>query len=62
MHKKKNQKTTTNPVAQRQADTSLVKKPKPTQAQPILLKEEGKIKLIKNHQTNKLINYINHER
>lgn len=43
MHKKKNQKPTTNPVALKQADTSPTKKPKPTQAQPTLLKEEDKI-------------------
>lgn len=46
MHKKKNQKPTTNLVVQKQADTSLVKKPKPTQAPPILLKEEDKTKPI----------------
>ena len=44
MHNKKNQKPTTNLVVQKQADTSLVKKPKPTQALPTLLKEENKIK------------------
>lgn len=38
----KNQKPTTNPVAQKQADTSQVKRPKPTQAQPIPQKEEDK--------------------
>ena len=43
MHKKKNQKPTLNPAAQKPADTSLVKKPKPTQAQPIPQKEEDKI-------------------
>ncbi len=43
MHKKKNQKPTTNLVAQKQADTSQVKKPKPTQAPPTQLKEENKI-------------------
>jgi hypothetical protein len=43
MHKKKNQKPTTNLVAQKQEDTSQVKNPKPTQAQPTLLKEEDKI-------------------
>lgn len=42
MHKKKNQKSTTNLVVQKQADTSLVKKPKPTQVQPTLQKEEDK--------------------
>lgn len=42
MHKKKNQKHTTNLVAQKQADTSQTNKPKPTLAQPILLKEEDK--------------------
>ena len=46
MPKKKNQKPTTNLVAQKQANTSQTKKPKPTQAQPILLKEEDKIKLV----------------
>ncbi len=45
MHKKKNQKPTTNPVALKQADTSQTKKPKPTQAPHILLKEKDKIKL-----------------
>lgn len=42
MHKKKNQKPTTNHVVQKQVDTSLVKKPKPTQAPPILQKEKDK--------------------
>jgi hypothetical protein len=40
MLKKKNQKPTTNPVAQKQADTSQTKKPKPTQAPPTRQKEE----------------------
>ena len=40
MHKKKNQKLTTNHVAQKQADTSPTKKPKPTQAPPTIQKEE----------------------
>jgi hypothetical protein len=31
---------------QKQVDTSQAKKPKPTQAPPILLKKEGKIKPI----------------
>lgn len=43
MHKKKNQKPTTNPVAQKQADTSQTKKPKPNPAQLTLPKEEGKV-------------------
>jgi hypothetical protein len=43
MLKKKNQKPITNLVAQKQADTSQVKKPKPTQAQTIPQKEVGKI-------------------
>jgi hypothetical protein len=43
MHKKKNQKPTTNPVAQKQADTSQTKRPKPTQAPPTPQKEEDKI-------------------
>ncbi len=40
MHKKKNQKSTTNHVVQKQADTSPTKKLKPTQAQHTPLKEE----------------------
>jgi len=40
----KNQKTTTNLEVQKQVDTSQTKKPKTTQAQPTLLKEEDKIK------------------
>jgi hypothetical protein len=47
MHKKKNQKPTTNLVVQKQADTSQVKKPKPTQAPPIPQKEEDKFQNIK---------------
>ena len=43
MHKKKNQKPTTNPVVQKQAGTSQTKKPKPTQVKPTLQKEEDKI-------------------
>ena len=43
MHKKKNQKPTTNLVAQKQADTSPTKKPKPTQVLPTPQKEEGNI-------------------
>ncbi len=43
MLKKKNQKPTTNPVAQKKADTSPTKKPKPTQAPPILKREQDKI-------------------
>ena len=42
MLKKKNQKPITNLVAQKQADTSQVKKPKPTQAPPTPQKEEDK--------------------
>ena len=42
MHKKKNQKPTTNHVAQKQADMSLTKKPKPTQAPLTPQKEEDK--------------------
>ncbi len=44
MHKKKNQKPTTNHVVQKQVDTSPTKKPKPTQALPTSQKEEDKIK------------------
>lgn len=44
MHKKKNQKPTTNPEVQKQADTSQTKQPQPTQAQPTSQKEEDKIK------------------
>jgi len=40
MHKKKNQKLTTNHVALKLADMSLTKKPKPTQAPPTRQKEE----------------------
>ena len=42
MHKKKNQKPTTNHLAQKQVDTSQTKKPKPTQAPPTPQKEEDK--------------------
>ena len=42
MHKKKNQKPTPNHVAQKPADTSPTKKPKPTQAPPTRQKEEDK--------------------
>ena len=60
MHKKKNQKPTTNPVAQKQADTSQVKKPKPTQALPIPQKEEDKIKLeILQHDCENLSTVLN---
>ena len=40
MHKKKNQKPTTNPVVQKQVDTLQKKKLKPTQVLPTLQKEE----------------------
>jgi hypothetical protein len=46
MHKRKNQKPTTNHVVQKLADTSQAKKPKPTQALPTHQKEEDKIKPI----------------
>lgn len=46
MHKKKNQKPTTNPVAQKQVDTLQKKKPKPTQAQPTPQKEDDKIQTV----------------
>ena len=46
MLKKKNQKPTTNPVAQKQADTSPTKKPKPTQAPLTQQKEEDKTETI----------------
>jgi transposase len=60
MHKKKNQKPITNLVAQKQADTSQVKKPKPTQAQPTLLKEEDEIKLeILQHDCENLSTVLN---
>jgi hypothetical protein len=42
MHKKKNQKPTTNPVAQKQADTLQINQLKQTQTQLIPLKEKGK--------------------
>lgn len=43
MHKKKNQKPTTNPVALIQVDMSQTKKPKPTQAPPTQQKEEDSL-------------------
>jgi hypothetical protein len=42
MHKKKNQKPTTNPVAQKQADTLQINQPNRSQAQPIPQKEDDK--------------------
>ena len=46
MQKKKNQKPTINLVAQKLADTSQAKKPKPTLAQPTLQKEGDKTQTI----------------
>lgn len=46
MHKKKNQKPTTNHVVQKRVDTSQAKKPKPTQAPPTQQKEKDKIQTI----------------
>jgi hypothetical protein len=44
MHKKKNQKPTTNHEVQKQVNTSQAKKPKLTQAPPTPLKEEDNTK------------------
>ncbi len=43
MHKIKNQKPTTNPVAQKQADTLQINQLKQTQAPHILRKEEDNL-------------------
>ncbi len=43
MYKKKNQKPTTNQVADKQADGSQTKKPNPTQATPLPQIVEDKI-------------------
>lgn len=45
MHKKKNQKPTTNLVAQKQVDMSHPNKPKQIQVPPTPQKEEDKFKL-----------------
>lgn len=42
MHKKKNQRPTTNHVAQKQVDTSQTKKPNLNQVLPIPQKEDDK--------------------
>ena len=46
MHKRKNQKPTTNHVVQKLVDTSQAKKQKPTQAPHIQQKKEDKLQTI----------------